>query len=236
MILNKLSDKHLNTYEDRPYDPEIYNEAYFEGKAGYGYESYLQAYGVLNALVDLVKPSIENRIPKLYSTIDVGGAYGHVANIMSKMGATAWNFELSEWAVERCNELYPHVVTVQGDATVKRDWMVVPQDTFDLVTAFEFFEHVPTESIDSVLTQMALCAKWGIFLTQSRSWADIDRDAVRGDHGHLHYHSNLFWLNKLDTYGDIDFDSMTDMNYRAFQMKDLAWGNRLYMVRFHDNN
>lgn len=226
---------HFNDYEDRPYDPELYNKDYFENKHSSGYESYASASGILKVLVDICRPVILNRVPQPYSTIDVGGAYGHVAALMNRFVPVSWNFELSEWAVAKSKELYPNVVAVQGDATNSMDWVPIPTNSFDLVTAFEFFEHVPSYSIDSILLNMARRAKWGIFLTQSRSWIGHDPDSVRGDEGHLHYHSNLWWMNKLAEFGDVDFESMTELNYNVGRIPDVLWGGRMFMVRFYES-
>lgn len=224
---------HFNDYDDRPYTPEMYNKDYFESKFGSGYESYAQATGILGHLVDICRPVILNRIPDIYSSLDIGGAYGHVAALLNRFVSVCWNMDVSEWAIEKAKQIYPHIVSVQGDATKQGDWKAIPEDSFDLVTAFEFLEHIPSKDIEFILGEMSIRAKWGLFLTQSRSWVDHDPDSVRGDEGHLHYHSNLWWMNKLAEFGDVDHESMTELNYQVSRVRDVVWGGRMFMLRFY---
>lgn len=225
---------HVNEY-DRPFRPEVYEKPYFEGAQGSAYESYFNTAGILTDLMQMVVRSLEPRFSiRGNRVLDIGGAYGHVSKASMIFGASAaWNVELSPWAASKAKVLYPKVTTVEGDVLDPTTWEQLPFG-FALVTAFEFFEHIPTDSVGFVLHKMRERADWGAFLIQSRSWIGLPEDMVSGDHGHLHFHSNLWWLNKLDEFADIDFDTMLPLNQAASEIPNVQWANRLYVVKFRE--
>lgn len=228
------SKDQTNEYADRTFDIDVYSKGYFEGAEGSAYESYHKTAGILRRLVEIIANVLESRLSLSDSrTLDLGGAYGHVSSSFLARGALeAWNMELSEWAASQCKVLYPTVTTITGNVLEDSTWRQIP-DNFDLVTAFEFFEHIPTNDLDLILMNLKERCKWGVFLLQSRDWVDLDKDLVRGDHGHLHFHDHLWWLNVLEEYGDLDFPTMLDLNFATKEVEGVLWANRLYVIRFN---
>lgn len=153
---------HLNEYDDRTYNPEVYGKGYFEGAVGSAYESYLNTAGIVTDLMQMVVKNLEPRFSiRGQRVLDIGGAYGHVSKASLVLGASdAFNVKLSPWASNRAKILYPRVNTIQGDALQQTTWEQLPYG-FALVTAFEFFEHIPTHDIDFVLWNMRKRADWG---------------------------------------------------------------------------
>jgi len=225
-------------YEDRTYDPEaVYDKEYFEGDGlKSGYTDYHDTTGVLQQLVRITYVALRDRFPWILeapTTIDVGGAYGHVSQLWVRNKFDhAINIEISPWAAAQSKKLYPEVEVILGDVTTSKPWTKLKGQRADLITAYEFFEHIPTKKIDYVLGKMQKHGRLGVFLLQSASSPHEDADGAKGDHGHLHYHSKLWWLNKFAEYGDIYFDAMAEMDAAAFGLDGLSWASRLYVVEF----
>lgn len=146
------------------------------------------------------------------NSLDVGSGRGTFVTYLRDIGIEAYGFDYSNWAIQnpyvRCQKGW----CVQHDATVKWPYS---NNSFDLVTALDIFEHIYLEDIDKVIDEMFRVTKKFIFLQiatvgggSGSGIHDAGYILKRGENapieleayavaGHVTVQDKLFWVNRL---------------------------------------
>jgi len=141
--------------------------------------------------------------------LDVGAGRGTMLAYARDAQIQACGFDWSKWAVSkgRFSRCEAHWLTCH-DAT--KDWPY-PTLHFDLVTALDFWEHIYSEDLDFVVSEMFRVARKWIFL-EIATVNGIKEKGYRlkkGEHipiaedgrtwaGHVTVETEAFWIDKFD--------------------------------------
>jgi SAM-dependent methyltransferase len=146
------------------------------------------------------------------NVLDVGCGRGTFIGYLVNLGINAEGFDFSEFAVNNPYPRCPKERLRQHDVTVRWPYN---NESFDLVTALDIFEHIYSEDIDKVISEMfRVSGKW-IFLQiagiNGGSGAMIHDNCYilrRGEKipvrlegcavaGHVTVQTKEWWVNKL---------------------------------------
>lgn len=87
---------------------------------------------------------------------DVGGANGELAAKFTDRGKSSWVIDGSDWGWERGLKIDKDKYAVWNMGVSLRDKL--PRRSFDIVTSFEFMEHVLPEYLDEVMLNLSWLA------------------------------------------------------------------------------
>jgi SAM-dependent methyltransferase len=218
---------------DRHFDAQVYDKEYFEG-FGYksGYTSYLDAERVVRDLFIQIDRVMRERVDGM-SHLDVGCAYGFGCSELWERGWSSKGIDISSYAVEQGEALWgdsPPIVLADARTYLKS----YSSKLIDLITGVEFFEHIESSDVSSVIADMAKAAHWGFFLINaSVSPTTKDPERSKGDHGHLNHHPFEWWVNQFSSYGELDWEAMYEFNKMAEDYnEEMAWHCRGLVVKF----
>lgn len=141
--------------------------------------------------------------------LDVGAGRGTLIAYANDEGITAEGFDFSEWAVSdegrysRCKKEWLKL----HDAT--NPWPY-EDNSYDLITALDFYEHIHEEDLDFVIEEMFRVARHHIFLLIAtvdgiretgyilKKGDPIPWDDARTWAGHTTVQTPDFWYNRLE--------------------------------------
>lgn len=112
--------------------------------------------------------------------LDVGCGFGFLVKKMRKAGIEAYGIDISKYAGDEIPEWF-----TQADAYD----IPFPDNYFDVVTAMDFFEHLPEEQIDRVYSEMRRVG--------NRVIAEISYVDSRYTNEHLTIMDKDWWQKKL---------------------------------------
>jgi cyclopropane fatty-acyl-phospholipid synthase-like methyltransferase len=202
-----------------------------------GYDGYETTEEMVRQQIAGIILSVAPQIGHPATALDVACAYGFGVREFCMSGIDGYGIDVSQYAIDKSNEymagLGAHRTRV-GDAIDPMAWKLLPLQTYDLVTASEFFEHIPSDKVDTVLKNMQLHARYGFFVINGSTAPDQPHD-TDGDCGHLNHHSMDWWIQIIAKYGQIDFESMHRFSYWAHQYgyEDVGWHSRSVAVKFN---
>ena len=150
--------------------------------------------------------------PGKIAVLDLGCAGGGMVESFIKQGHTAIGLEGSDYSQKAkraawgtipgnlftCDVVQPFTVTANGGDPFQ----------FDVVTAWEFFEHIAEADLDSVVDNVRRHLKAGGYLICSISSFDCVK---RGIHYHQTLQKRPWWVNLFETRG---FKRRTDLESR----------------------
>lgn len=222
----------------RQFDAKVYDQEYFEGTGSKsGYQSYTQAKEIVQDQFSIINDIMKPRVladGEATVHIDVGCAYGFGVQRMKDLGWVSVGGDISEFAVNEGRRLNPGIEIAVSDARQESFWKGFNKvQAADLVTAVEFFEHIASDEVDSVLSYMASSARWGLFVINARTAPGQDVQGSHGDHGHLNNHTMTWWITKFAKYGEIDYEAMFEFSKRAEAYnREVHWHNRCLVIKF----
>lgn len=229
-------DEKLQAEHDlsRDYKPEIYNQSYFEGGEVAGlssYDNYANCEGIVRdqfkIIHEIMWPKLENK-----THLDVACAYGYGVDELYQRTWESSGMDVSPYAIDKAKSLFGDKFTV-GDAIDAAFWE--SQEPVGLLTGIEFFEHIPSESVDVMLRWISTRTQWGVFVINARTYPGEDLHRIDTDHGHLNFHNFAWWVMKFAKYGDVDFRTMHEFNKRFEEYNaSVGWHCRTMVVKFHD--
>lgn len=213
-----------------------YDWSYFEGGSdGPGYDSYHRARGIVGEQFRMIHDVLGTRVPfDRRGHLDVGCAYGFGVETMTRLGWDSQGFDLSEWAVAQARELWGVRYRIRlGDVTDPGFWTQFPDGGFGLSTAIELFEHVPLDSVSTMLDGLARVSQWGAFLVNARTVPGQADDGATADRTHLTHHTVAWWMAALERYGEVDHHAVFEFNRKAMaKYPEVDWLCRCIVVRF----
>lgn len=232
---------HFHDIEGREFDVSVYDKEYFEGKGKKsGYTSYGNARNLVRdqfqIIHDVMFPTVSADGEAMIH-IDAGCAYGFGVQRMKELGWTSVGGDVSEFAIEEGKRLLGEDIEISvSDARKPGFWKGFDKaQACDLVTAVEFFEHIPTSDVPTVIEYMSKSARWGTFCINARTAPGQDEHGNEGDHGHLNNHSIGWWIEQFSKVGEIDFEAMYTLSKRSeIYNPDLHWHNRWVVVKFKE--
>lgn len=214
----------------RQFDAHVYDEKYFEGGAETSnYDSYMNCRGIVEKQFEIIDEVMNKRVPAK-TNLDLGCAYGFSCNKLRELGWTSIGVDISDFAISKARELFD---TGFSTADAIKPWNFrAANDRIGLVTAIEFFEHIPSADAGRLIAQCALNADWGFFLVNGRTYPGEDEHKIDSDHGHLNFHNMSWWVTQCAKHGEIDWEAMFEFNLLADEVEDVDWTNRAVIVRF----
>lgn len=159
-----------------------YGEGYWERAEGSNYTNYGDDpgwAGILHAMAVALPPG--RRI------LEVACAKGYFIKRARKAGHDAVGFDLSEYAISK--SVAPEHTRVHDATSCPWPWEDLPlEDRFDIVAAWEFFEHIPEDDVCQVIECMRECLKpdGQIWLKTGIVVPDTHDFAGQEDHDHTH--------------------------------------------------
>jgi ubiquinone/menaquinone biosynthesis C-methylase UbiE len=196
-----------------------YNEGYWEHGVGSNYHSYGFDPGW-----PVVASVVRDYFDAGSVAYEVACAKGYLVKSLVAFGLNAYGIDISDYAISKAE---PDVSSrlVVGNA-VSLPW---EDKTADIVLSMEFFEHVPEDEVDTVLSEKirvlkpggVLAMKIGIVIPTDHPFAGQD------DHDVTHYtvKDRAWWETKFSQAGLI--------HDKEFQDKfDYAFANRDWVGRF----
>jgi hypothetical protein len=178
----------------KQFTDEYYNEDYFKTPKGKKFKrpdgsieawSYSNPDGESLGCVPIVEAW--NKIFHPKTLLDVGAGRGTIVAYARDLGIEAQGFDFSKWA---CTEgRYPRCASSWlkvHDAT--KPWPYEDQ-SFDLVVALDFWEHIYSDDIDAVIKEM---------LRVSKKWIFLEIATVGSGSGSPYIHEQGYILKKGD--------------------------------------
>lgn len=138
-----------------PLDGTIYDSDYYL----HGKQSGKSLYENYRWLPDLTVPMAQRMIDHLGiekqdTVLDFGCAHGFIVKAFHILGHKAHGIDVSEWAIENCDEAVREYVSVG----------TVPFASFDWIIAKDVLEHIPNPNLAWTLEKLAASAKKGLFI------------------------------------------------------------------------
>lgn len=132
---------------------EQYGEGYFERAEGSNYKNYSDD-PRWNPIINLIEEPYGMRGLVI---LDVGAAKGWFVHHCNMRGHEALGVDVSRYAVENCAPLAHGALTV---ANVEYG-LPYASNVFDILTSWEFFEHIPEGKVGAILDDMNRVVKVG---------------------------------------------------------------------------
>lgn len=140
---------------DTPGMDARYDEDYFLRGQQSGKSLYVNYRWLPNLTIPMANRITEHCGIQLDETIlDFGCARGYLVKALKSLGFDATGYDVSEWALQHCDEEVKDLVS--------NEWP--PQFTPDWVIAKDVLEHVPIHNITRTLQGIANAAKRGVFI------------------------------------------------------------------------
>lgn len=207
---------------------EKYNKEYFDGK---------QRRGVLTlsneAFLDLVFRELCARGIEAHSAIDVGCAYGSMAQALRDRGVPdVYGVDVSAYAIEEGKKRYPDLHLLADDID-NQDMPQAYVEKFDLIISLHTFEHC-THPEDALRRTVAMLKENGlmcIIMPNPRIWVGRilkifgkeKKIPVFGDETHVSLYTREQWEELLQKVGCVVDQSLG----RPFYTLKFPWLYRL---------
>lgn len=213
--------------QGRVYDPSIYNQAYFEGESS-NYDNYQNCEGIVRDQFKIIHEVMWPRV-ELKKHLDIGCAYGFGVDEMFQRMWDSSGADVSGFAVEKALA-FGNKFKV-ADATDEKFWEV--QEPVGLITAIEFFEHIPSDLAQSVIKWMSVRSQWGVYVINAQTHPGENTEQIKSDHGHLNFNSMAWWVTEFAKYGEVDFLAMHELNKRFEDYNPgVMWHGRTVVVKY----
>ena len=164
----------------------MFNRRYFSERTYRAYKLGLERavqhlyYGILRTASK--QASVDVLSGKGKKALDIGCAFGYVAELLFKLGYDVTSLDISMYAAQRAHE------ASASTGLMIADMRRVPfrRNTFSLITCFEVMEHIPdpeslAEEIGASLTEGGVC----VLTTPIEGWAQRLYDIVRREKTHV---------------------------------------------------
>lgn len=195
-----------------------YGEGYWEKAEGSNYRNYGDDPGW--AIIAEGISYLSRGDGKIY---EVACAKGYLVDWLVKFGLDAYGIDISEYAISKAPE------SVSGRVSVANATNLPWEDnTADCVVSMEFFEHVPEDEIEQVLSEkMRVLRSGGMMLMK----INIDDHHSSGeddnDHSHFTIKPRIWWENIFAGNGLIHNKQIENMFDSAFANRD--WHGRFFV-------
>ena len=199
----------------KKFTPEYYDSKYFADEKGIEFtlpNGRKEYWGYLNPKGEFLgAQEITEAWKKMFTPdkmLDVGAGRGTVIAYARDAGIDAVGFDFSEWAVgdegryEKCNKEW----LIQHDATEKWPY---EDNSFPLVIALDFCEHIYDDDIDFVISEMfRVSSKWVFLLIATvdgiketgyhlKKGEDIPWEDGRTWAGHVTVDTEEWWIERF---------------------------------------
>lgn len=177
----------------------VYGFSYYEGETcNYGaYGGYASKRMRLNRFFVFKKSlSMIRKHKRRGKALDMGCAYGYLADYLSKRGFPAEGCDISEYALGIASKLFPHISTFQADVD---NGATLPENEFDLITSFEMLEHC--KNLDKIAENVTKSLKSGGLFLISVPDSDIVPPEKQGDDTHLSFLNVQEWIDVFTKNG-----------------------------------
>lgn len=176
---------------------EFYNKEYFMSASGsnYGREGFAPytAEFYLERNRSMVKSLLE-QLPHIKTAMVLGCARGYMVQALHENGVDAVGVDISEWAIENCSKGVEDSVYC-GDVCDLSKW---DDGVFDLVVAFDVFEHIEMPDLDLALDEAVRVAnkqRGMILLDLPINPDDSHPDMSDGtDASHVSVYTKTWWI------------------------------------------
>ena len=204
-----------------------YGFSYYEGNfCNYGaYGGYMgKLMGLSRMLVFRKSISMIRKHKIRGKALDIGCAYGYLANYLSRKGFDASGCDISEYALGIASNMFPHIPTFRGDID---NGFSLPKDEYDLITAFEVLEHC--WNLDQIAKKVRNSLRPGGLFLISVPDSDLVPPEEQGDDTHISFLNTREWIDVFSHNGLECID-------RAFYPGPLKkikpyWGTNLILFR-----
>ncbi len=108
-----------------------FDQAYFESRTANLSDPGYTSYPKVASWMPAVAASVEAEVGPLngLDVLEVGCAYGILADLMEALGAVVTGLDISNWAISQAGSLYPAVAFTEGDILS----LPFPNNSFDVV-------------------------------------------------------------------------------------------------------
>ena len=202
-----------------------YHKGYWEDGDGSNYHSYGFDPGwpvIASVVRQFLNPGA--------TAYEVACAKGYLVKTLLHFGFNAYGIDISDYAISKADADVANRLQVAN--AVSLPW---PEDTADIILSMEFFEHVPEDEVDIVLSEKMRVLKDGgimmmkinIIVPESNPhYSSHENDC---DVTHYTIKDRDWWENKFVNAGLIHDKQAEDMLDRAFSQRD--WFGRFFVWR-----
>ena len=128
--------------------------------------------------------------------LDIGCAYGFLADYLTQKGFPAMGCDISEYALNIASKMFPNIETFKADID---NGTILPKEEYDLITAFEILEHCKNFEEISAKVSDALISG-GLFLISVPD-SDIVPPEEQGDDTHVSFLNEQEWIETFSKNG-----------------------------------
>ena len=133
---------------------------------------------------------------------------------MFEKGFDAWGIDIADIVLDA-----GHDRLKQGTIA---DMSMFPSDRFDLVTAFDVLEHIPSDYIDKALDEIDRVNKRFLYAilpaANPQSGPPFIRSSKQGIYEHYIHQPIEYWLSKFEKYGYSEIHIETPSFVRPFDL------------------
>ncbi len=208
-------------------DSSHYGLPYYEGKTcNYGsYGGYAsKRMGLTRFAVFRKSYQMIRKYKKRGKALDIGCAYGYLANFLSIRGFETEGCDISDFALGMANKMFPHIRTFQADMD---NGVVLPLEKYDLITSFEMLEHC--KNVDRIARNVSSSLKSGGLFLISVPDSDIVPPENQGDDSHVTFLNTSGWIDMFSKHG-LECVESTFFPKILLRIKPY-WGTNLILFR-----
>lgn len=166
-----------------------FGRQYFEGglPEGGGYPSYKSEFGIKARDAKWFM----NIFPDAEMVVDLGGAYGHVAHHLEKMGVRAITLDVSEWCAKNCS----------GDFVLASVTHLPFKDqSIDCCYSNGMLEHIPEELVGLAISEIERVFRRGLIIVSYMRGNDSTHQTIKPADWWLDRFSPRFLLAPSDPW------------------------------------
>jgi SAM-dependent methyltransferase len=205
----------------------IYDFSYYEGQfCNYGaYGGYTGKIMRLSRFLVFRKSLSMIRKYKISGkALDIGCAYGYLADYLSRHGFSSTGCDISEYALQVASGMFPHVKTFRADID---NGFSLPEEEFDVITAFEVLEHC--RNLDNIAEKVARSLRPGGVFLISVPDSDMVPPEKQGDETHVSFLNTRGWVDVFSRHGM----ECVEKTYYPVLFRKIRpyWGTNLILFR-----
>lgn len=204
-----------------------YGFSYYEGSfCNYGgYGGYTGKIMKLSRFLVFRKAlSMIRKHKKGGDALDIGCAYGYLADFLSRKGFPAMGCDISDYALGVASSMFPGIETFHADID---NGAVLPREKYDLITAFEILEHC--RNLDKIAKKVNYSLRPGGLFLISVPDSDLVPPDEQGDDTHVSFLNTQEWINLFSKNG---FRCIDRVFYPKFLKKIKPyWGTNLILFQ-----
>jgi len=156
--------------------------------------------------------------------LDIGCAYGYLADFLSRKGFSVSGCDISDYALGVASRMFPHIDTFRGDID---NGVELPEQGFDLITAFEVLEHC--RNLDEIAVKVRNSLKPGGLFLISVPDSDVVPPEEQGDDSHISFLNEQEWVDVFSRNG---LECVDKTFFPRFLKKIKPyWGTNLILFR-----